>query len=115
MANPMMRATSRLLEDLKLLKDIRTTKGKTGTYASLVQDLVSAELRKTHANTKSGYLPVGTVVFGPNDRLLVIKDVVNGTVVFNDGTFVLNGGEACFDLLWLAASIADYAGGSQSV
>ena len=108
----MMRATEELIEDLKLLKEIKSTNGKVGTHATLLHELVKSELRVTRANTQSGYLPPGTVVMGPNDKPVTIKAISQGTVILSDGTYLLNGGSACFALLWLADNVSEFKGGA---
>jgi mannose-1-phosphate guanylyltransferase len=107
----MMRVSAELVEDLKLLKLIKSCKGKLGTHSSLVHNLVTAELRKTHAYTKNGYIDEGCVVRGPSGKPVVIKAVSQDTVVFNDGTYVINGGIACYAMELLADSVKEFSGG----
>lgn len=111
----MMRVTAELVEDLKLLKEVKSAKGKLGTHSSLVHNLVKAELKKTHADTRDGYLAEGSVVLGPANKPLVIKSIRKNEVVFNNDMFVINGSVACFNLKLLAKTVEEFDGGSFDV
>ena len=107
----MMRVTPELVEDLKLLKGVKSAKGKLGTHSDLVHNLVKAELRKTHAETNDGYLAEGSVVLGPSGKPIVIGRVSKSEVVFTDGTFVINGSVACCSMTLLSDSVENFDGG----
>ena len=107
----MMRVTPELLADIKLLKSIKAIKGKAGSGSNLVHSLVKAELRKTHALTKSGYVTVGAVMKGPEGKPVVIKYVGVDMVVFSDNTHVINGGVACAAMELLADNVETFEGG----
>lgn len=107
----MMRVSDKLVEDLKLLKEVKSLKGKLGTHSNLVHNLIKAELRKTHADTQDGFLAEGCVVLGPSDNPVVIKSVGKSKVVFNDDTYMINGSPACTELELLAESIEEFNGG----
>ena len=110
-----MRVTGDLVDDLKLLKEVKSVKGKLGTHNSIVHDLVKNELRKTHAETGSGFLAEGCVVLGPSAKPVVIRAVGEGNVTFNDNTYVINGGIACRSLVLLANTVEEYDGGTVDV
>jgi len=98
----MMRVKEPTLADMKVLKKVKGYK----SYDELVDALVSKELIKTHASTQGGYLAIGTVVTS-DDATLIITDVTNGMVYFNDGTFYVNGGGPCSRLVKFADAVAD--------
>jgi hypothetical protein len=50
------------------------------------------------------------VVASNDGKPLVIKDVTDGKVIFNDNTYVINGGSTCYGLNFLADSVQDYDG-----
>jgi mannose-1-phosphate guanylyltransferase len=107
----MMRVSSELVEDLKLLKLAKSSSGKLGTHNNIVHSLVKAEMRKTHAHTKNGYIAEGAVVRGPSGKPVVIGKITEAEVVFTDGTYLINGGTACYDMELLAASVEEFDGG----
>jgi hypothetical protein len=111
----MMRVTAELVDDLKLLKEVKAVNGKLGTHNDIVHELVKAELRKTHAETCAGFLPEGAVVLGPSSKPVVIRTVSEGNVTFNDNTYVINGGIACKAMKLLAESIESFDGGTVDV
>ena len=107
----MMRVSAELVEDLKILKEVKSLKGKVGTHSNLIHNLVRAELRKTHADTRDGFLAEGSVVLGPSGKPVVIRSVRKNEVVFNTDMFVINGSVACLDLKLLANSVEEFDGG----
>jgi hypothetical protein len=107
----MMRVSSELTEDIKLLKLIKSPSGKLGTHNNIVHALVKAELRKTHAHTKDGYISEGSVVRGPSGKPVVIRAVNKDTVTFNDSTYVINGGTVCYSMELLADNVEEFNGG----
>lgn len=115
MSNSMMRVTGELLEDVKLLKEVKAAKGKLGTHNKILHELVKTELRKTHAQTQDGYLAEGVVVLGPAGKPVVIRAVRKNEVVFNDDTYIINGSVACVNLKLLANSIEEFEGGAVNV
>jgi len=104
----MMRVNKKLLDDLKILKEVK----RGGSCLSLVDDLVKKELMKTHALTNCGYLKAGNVVSTASGAVLVINSVYGDRVTFGDGTFVINGGIFCLNLLFVCNSIDLYEGGA---
>jgi hypothetical protein len=107
----MMRVSSELVEDIKLLKLIKSFSGKLGTHNNIVHSLVKAELKKTHAHTKNGYISEGSVVIGPSGKPVVIDTVSKDIVTFNDKTYVINGGLACYSMELLADNVEEFGGG----
>jgi hypothetical protein len=107
----MMRVSSDLVEDIKLLKLIKSYSGKLGTHNNIVHNLVKAELRKTHVHTRDGYISEGCVVRGPSGKPVVIGKVSEAEVVFTDGTYLINGGTASYNMYLLAYSVEEFAGG----
>ena len=108
----MIRVSRGLNSDLKQLKD---TMVKPGSSSDVLHLLIQKELMKTHAQTNHGFLPVGSVVNGPEGKPLVIGNVSRNEVVFTDGSYVLNGSAACSNLEFLAESIDKFDGGLLSV
>lgn len=106
MTASMIRVGEELLDDLKLIKEVR----KAPSYQSVIKELVHEELKTTHAYTKEGYLPIGCVVSSHDGKPLVVKSIADGKVIFNDNTYVINGGTACYSLNFLADCIEEYDG-----
>ena len=98
MASSMIRVSEELIDDLKLLKELH----KAPSYQLVIKDLVHEALKTSHAFTKEGYLPAGCVVASHDGKPLVIKGVTDGKVIFNDNTYVINGGATCYSLNFLA-------------
>lgn len=115
MSGSMMRVTSELQKDIKLLKEVKAAKGKLGTHSDLIHDLVKTELRKTRAYTEDGYLAEGAVVLGPVFKPVVIKSIGNDKVVFSDDTYVINGGTACYNLKLLSENVEEFEEGLYDV
>ena len=94
------------LEVLKLLKNSEDGK----SYDEVVYELVTDKLKDSYGYTKDGYLGEGTVV-RDGDVDLVIKAVKDGKIIFNDGSYVLNGSRAAWGLVKVADSVKSYDGG----
>lgn len=105
MKNTTIRISETLLDNIKLLK--ATT--NESTYENLLSKIVKSELKKSYAYTKNGYLGVGTVV-KDKDTVLVIKEVTQDKVVFNDGTSAINGSATVYNLDFLSDTISQYKG-----
>ena len=106
----MMRVSSELTNNIKLLKEVKSKDGKTGTHNDMIMLLVNEELRKTHAETEYGFSAVGTVVLGPAGKPIVIKSVGEDKVTFGDGSYVINGSPVCFNMQHLADSVQEFTG-----
>lgn len=100
-----IRVDQEVVDMLQLLKDPGVP------YHRIIKELVHEELKKTHAHTRDGYLPIGTVVEDTEGNVLVIKAVIDGKVVFNDMTGSLNGGGVVWRLRKLADTVEQYEGG----
>ena len=107
----MMRVTAELLEDLKVLKEAYSTKGKSLSNGELAQLLVSDELKNVRVKTQEGYLREGSVVMGPANKPVVIRHIEKDKVVFSDHTCLVNGSKTCYALTLLANSVDEYDGG----
>ena len=104
MKDKMMRVTSGVLDKLKVLKGVIGN----APYSDIIGDLVHKELLKHTAFTKDGYLPIGTVVRDMDGIDLVIKSVTQDKVIFNDFSYVINGGGACWKLTKLGDTVAEH-------
>lgn len=100
----MMRVTGKVLDNLKTLKGIIGN----APYSDIIHELVHKRLLEDAAYTKNGYLPVGTVVRDMEGTTLVIKSISDGKVIFNDYSYVLNGGGDCWNLDKLSNTVAGY-------
>lgn len=94
----MMRVTDGLLGELKLLKAVKSTRGKLSTHAQLVQDLIKTELRITHVETNDGWIEVGSTVEGVDGEPTVILRLSDGMVHFSNSTYIINGSSTCLEL-----------------
>jgi len=101
MKDKMMRVTGELLDNLKTLKSIIGS----APYSDIIQDLVHEKLLKVTAFTSNGYLPIGTVVEDVEGTVLVIDSITDGKVIFNDFSWVLNGGSTCMALKKLSDNV----------
>ena len=110
MKKSMMRVSEDFLVLLRVLKD----EYGAASYEGVLEDLVTSRLKETRACTAEGYLAVGTVVADRSGAPLVIKEVVNGMVVFNDNSRVVNGGGFCMELSVLADTVGEYDGGRRN-
>jgi len=104
MKDKMLRVTSGVIDDLKVLKGIIGS----APYSDIIEELVHEKLLENTAFTKDGYLPVGTVVKDMEGDTLVIKHVTKGKVIFNDYSAVFNGGGACLALRKLADNVSEH-------
>lgn len=104
MKNTTIRISSSLLEEIKAVKELLGG----GTYEDVLAGLVKTELMKTYAYINAGYVGVGAVVSHRGGGPLVIKTVEKGLVVFNDNSYVLNGGNTCHELVVLSDNYEDY-------
>lgn len=109
MKNTTIRISGKLLNDIKQLKDFTGL----STYEDVLNAIVKKELRKTHAFTKDGYLPVGAVV-KDKGKLLVIKSIIGDKVVFDDYSYAMNGGSTVYELSLVAMSLEDCVEGRQN-
>ena len=107
----MMRVSSELLGELKVLKDYYKSSGKSVSNGELAQLLVREELKNSHVKTQDGYAGEGTVVMGPDNSPLVIMAIEKGKVTFSDNSCLVNGSKTCHELRWLADSVAEFSGG----
>lgn len=109
MSETMMRINVDVVSKIKLLKGYLGTKD---SHQEIVDKVVTAELLKTHADTDDGYLPIGTVVMGPMDKPIIIRDISCGNVVFECGTSLINSSSACRRLKYLSCNVESYEGGA---
>lgn len=100
MKSTTIRVSESLLRDLKFLKEIR----KKGTYEDVLASLIQTELRKDHAITREGYLPIGAVV-KDEGNLLVIKDIQGNKVIFDDNSCAINGGQTVYELVLVSLTV----------
>ena len=63
---------------------------------------------RTRVTIGDFYVPIGAHVRDEDGTHLVIKDIVDGMVVFDDGTYVINGSPECYSLVHLADSDWSY-------
>ena len=106
----MMRVTSALVDDLKILKTIKASNGRIGTHNDLLHSLVMAELKKTHARIQDGYVTEGSLVMSPSGKPVIIGRISVSEVVFTDGTYVINGSKVCNELKLLADTVSTFEG-----
>lgn len=104
----MIRVKRSQLNDLKVLKDVYTT--KVSSNGELLQLLVSKELKNYTVKTPEGYLLEGAVVLGPNKKPVVITSISNNRVVLSDNSCLINGSKSCNELKLLANSVEEYDG-----
>lgn len=98
-----IRVTPGILENLKLLKGVVGAP----SYAEVIRELVHTELCKTHAFTKDGYAPIGSVV-KDKGTVLVVKSIQGDRVIFDDGSYTINGGGGTWHLSILAETVESF-------
>ena len=108
MKDSMMRVSRETKNLIKLLKQ---STGSKLSQQETVEDLVRKELTNTFVDSLEGFLEAGNVVCGPEGKILVIDRVDCDRVTFRDGSFMINGSSASFNLGFVAESVKGYDGG----
>lgn len=75
----------------------------------VVELLVRERLMITRADIGTDFVPVGGYVRDSDGNHLKIVDLVDSMVVFDDGTYVINGSPECYSLVYLAADDWSYS------
>lgn len=107
MKDKMIRVKGDVIESLKVLKKVF----EENSYSGIIDKLIYEKLLTVAACTQDGFLLPGAVVQDLEGNVLVITDVVNGKVLFNDQSYLFNGSTACRELVKLSDNMESYTGG----